>query len=124
MFRRRAHRTHPHRVVDATPTLDRDANKADVEHLRRFAAAHPGVEAYLEPATRVTGTTVVLVAPSGEWTRRRIGDAHAARSFARKQAVPLHDVAVTGYPARMRDWTRARSAADSCRTPGLGGPSA
>ena len=102
-------------------TLDRPADKADAEHLRHFVGSHPGVEAYLEPRTNVTGTTVVLVAPSGEWTRRRIGDAASARSFARKHKLPLYDVAVTGYPARMRAWTAARSASERCRPPGLRG---
>ena len=74
-------------------------------------------------ATNVTGTTVVLVAPTGEWTRRRIGDAAAARAFARKRAIPLYDAAVTGYPARMKAWTEARNAAGRCGTPGLRGPS-
>ena len=106
-----------------TGTLDRAATKDDVEHLRRFATAHPGVEAYLEPPTTVTGTTVVLVAPSGEWTRRRIGDADGARSFARKRAIPLYDVTVTSYPARMRAWTEARKAGETSRPPGLRGPS-
>jgi hypothetical protein len=113
----------PDRVTDATATLDRPATKADVEHLRRFAVAHPGSEAYLEPATKVTGVTVVLVAPSGEWTRRRVGDAAAARAFSRKSAVPLHDVTVTSYPPRMRAWNEARKSAEQTRTPGLRSPS-
>ena len=118
MFRR--HRTR-RRVTDVAATLDRDVTKDDVEHLRRFAVSHPGSEAYLEPATRVTGMTVVLVAPSGEWTRRRIGDAAGARAFARKRGVPLYDVTVTSYPPRMRAWTEARKASERARPPGLRG---
>ena len=121
MFGRRAARG-ANRRGDGTPTLDRAATKDDVEHLRRFASAHPGVEAYLEPATTVTGTTVVLVAPSGEWTRRRIGDPEAARAFARKRSIPLYDVTLTSYPARMRAWTEARKSGGTFRTPGLKGP--
>lgn len=120
MFRRPGARER--RVTDSAATLDRSATKEDVEHLRRFAVSHPGVEAYLEPATRVTGMTVVLVAPSGEWTRRRIGDAGDARAFARKRAIPLYDVTVTSYPPRMRAWTEARKAAEGMRPPGLRGP--
>ena len=123
MFRRRRARGRGRRVTDSAVTLDRGVTKADVEHLRRFAVAHPGVEAYLEPATRVTGMTVVLVAPSGEWTRRRIGDAAGARSFARKRSLPLYDVGVTGYPPRMRAWTEARTATERMRQPGLRDPS-
>lgn len=119
---RRPRRPGRHPAPDTTTTLDRAASRADIEHLRRFAAAHPGVEAYLEPATRMTGLTVVLVAPSGEWTRRRIGDDAGARALARKRSIPLYDVAVTGYPARMRAWTEARQAAEGVRSPGLRGP--
>lgn len=123
MFGRRGSKGGPGRAT-APGSLDRAATKDDVEHLRRFATAHPGVEAYLEPATTVTGLTVVLVAPSGEWTRRRIGDVDGARSFARKRAIPLYDVTVTSYPPRMRAWTEARKAGETFRTPGLRGPSA
>lgn len=122
MFGRRGSK--PSRRSAAPGTLDRAATKDDVEHLRRFATAHPGVEAYLEPATRVTGTTVVLVAPSGEWTRRRIGDADGARSFARKRSIPLYDVTLTSYPPRMRAWTESRKATGTPRPPGLRDPSA
>ena len=120
MFGRRSRGGGEGRGEDAG-TLDRPADKGDADHLRRFVDAHPGVEVYLEPRTNVTGTTVVLVAASGEWTRRRIGDAASARSFARKHKVPLYDAAVTGYPARMRAWTAARSADERCRPPGLRG---
>lgn len=103
----------------AAATADRPASRDDLEHLRRFAAAHPGVEAYLEPQTSVTGLTVVLVAATGEWTRRRIGGTQTARDFARRRAVPLYDVTVTGYPPRMRAWTAARRAAGDGGLPGL-----
>jgi hypothetical protein len=33
-----------------------------------------------------------------------------ARDFARKNAIPLYDVASVGYPQRMRDWTAMRKA--------------
>ncbi len=123
VFARRGIRGRTRRHDDPA-TLDRPATKDDVEHLRQFVATHPGVEAYLEPATNVTGTTVVLIAPSGEWTRRRIGGPEDARAFARKRAVPLYDVTVTSYPPRMRAWTRARKAAEAAGPPGLrGGPS-
>ena len=39
-------------------------------HFRQFVASRRGVEAYVEPATRITSTTVVLIAHDGEWTRR------------------------------------------------------
>ncbi|NUU24242.1 MAG: hypothetical protein HOV68_22470 [Streptomycetaceae bacterium] len=79
---------------------------AGVEHLKEFARSRRGVEAYLEPTTTVSGTTLVLVADTGEWTRRRIADPAAGRSLARKLGVPLYDAGIVGYPQRMREWTQ------------------
>ena len=92
----------------AKPGTLRTANPADLAHLAEFVASRPGVEAYLEPRTAVTETTVVLVAATGEWTRRRIAGADAAEAFARKHAIPLYDAGVVGYPQRMREWTARR----------------
>jgi hypothetical protein len=83
----------------------RTADGADLDHLRDFARTRSGVEAYLEPRTTVTATTVVLVAADGEWTRRRIGGPDDAASFAKKQKIPLYEAGSVGYPQRMRDWT-------------------
>ncbi len=80
------------------------AERATREHLGRFAAERAGVEAYVEPATRSTPTTVVLVALTGEWTRRRVPDERTAREIARSLAIPVYDVQLTGYPRRMREW--------------------
>jgi hypothetical protein len=90
------------------PGTLRSSDSTDLAHLNAFMSSQRGVEAYLEPRTTVTDTTVVLVASSGEWTRRRIDGADGARSFAKKHAIPLYDVAVVGYPQRMRDWTAKR----------------
>ncbi|WP_092864839.1 oxidoreductase [Quadrisphaera sp. DSM 44207] len=81
---------------------------ADAEHLRSFAASRTGVEAYVEPATSVTPTTLVLVAQDGEWTRRRVPDPAAAWAFARRLGIPVYDVNQTGYPQRMREHTARR----------------
>ncbi len=88
----------------------RAATADDREHLREFIRTREGVEAYLEPRTTVTETTVVLVAATGEWTRRRVDGPQAAESFARKAKVPLYDAAKVGYPQRMREWTARLSA--------------
>jgi hypothetical protein len=77
-------------------------------HFRRFHETRTGVEAYIEPATRFDQTTVVLIARTGEWTRRRVPDPAAARSLARDLGVPVYDVQLTGYPARMRQWNAAQ----------------
>ena len=86
----------------------RVADSADLARLREFVESRSGVEAYLEPRTAVTDTTVVLVAATGEWTRRRVPGEDAARDFARKHASPLYAAAAVGYPQRMRDWTAQR----------------
>ncbi|WP_344173661.1 hypothetical protein [Pilimelia columellifera] len=77
-------------------------------HLEKFIQSRYGVEAYLEPRTTVTETTVLLVAHDGEWTRRRVADPQAARRFAHQQGVPLYDVTLVGYPQRMRDYNERR----------------
>jgi hypothetical protein len=101
----------------ARPGRLRTGNAADEEHLANFIKSRAGVEAYLEPRTTVTETTVVLVAATGEWTRRRVQGADAARRFARKHGVPLYDVGVVGYPQRMRDWTAHRKATGQTGAP-------
>ncbi len=106
------------------PGAPRAASSADLDHLSEFVKSRGSVEAYLEPRTAVTETTVVLVASTGEWTRRRIDGADRARAFAHKHAIPLYDVGVVGYPQRMRDWTARRKAAGEIGPPGLAGPSA
>ena len=45
-------------------TLDREAERADLAHLERFATSRPGVEGYVEPRTAVTAPTIVLWALS------------------------------------------------------------
>lgn len=73
-------------------------------HLSDFATSRRGVEAYVEPPTNVTATTVILIAHDGEWTRRAAGSRAAAFELARSLGVPVYDVLQTGYPNRMREW--------------------
>ena len=82
----------------------RTANRADLEHLEQFVRSRRGVEAFIEPETTVTETTVLLVAHDGEWTRRRIESPEIARRWAHQLAVPIYDVRLVGYPQRMRDY--------------------
>jgi hypothetical protein len=82
----------------------RQASDDDTAHLRQWAASRTGVEAFVEPRTTVTETTVVLVAHDGEWTRRRVSGPAEARRFAQKLRMPIYDVALVGYPRRMRDY--------------------
>nr|WP_231949810.1 oxidoreductase [Alloactinosynnema sp. L-07] len=86
------------------PGVLRSATKEDTSHLDDWAASRFGVEAFIEPKTNVTDTTVVLVAHDGEWTRRRIANPEAAFAFAKKRSMPIYEVARVGYPQRMRDY--------------------
>lgn len=96
--------------------LDREATKADLDHLRAFARSRPGVEFFVEPETIATDTTAVAVATTGEWTRRRVGSPAVATRLARELGLPVYDAQVVGYPPRMREWNRTRRAGDG-RTP-------
>lgn len=90
---------------------DREAEKADFSHLENFVRTRRGVEAFLEPRTTVTETTVLLIAHDGEWTRRRVPDHGAARAFGNRLGIPVYDVALVGYPQRMRDFNERRKRA-------------
>jgi hypothetical protein len=79
--------------------------REDEAHLARFAGSRQGVEAFVEPRTAVTETTVVLVAADGEWTRRRVPGPQAAHQLAHRLGIPAYDATVVGYPQRMRDWS-------------------
>lgn len=85
------------------------ATTHDLAHLEEFARARRGVEAYVEPRTAVTDTTVVLVAADGEWTRRRVAGPKAAHELAHRLGIPAYDAGVVGYPERMREWNRRRT---------------
>lgn len=98
----------------------RTSSDEDLRHLERFVASRASVEAYVEPRTTVTETTVLLVAADGEWTRRRVDGPQGAATFARRQKIPIYEVAVIGYPQRMRDWNARRKAAGES---GRSGPS-
>ncbi|WP_062295340.1 hypothetical protein [Demequina maris] len=82
----------------------KDAKAETIAHLRSFVNEHQGCEAFIEPPTRVTQTTMVIVADTGEWTRRRIPDEATARRLAQQFSIPAFDVNLSGYPSRMREW--------------------
>ena len=96
-------------VPDPAPTA-REAQEATLAHLRDFVRTRVGVEAYVEPETHVTQTTLMLIATTGEWTRRRVPDAKTAWEVARSLEIPVYDVHRTGYPQRMRDWNSRQRA--------------
>jgi hypothetical protein len=110
------------RLRRARPGTTRRADGGDEAHLRAWTAAHEGVEAFVEPRTTVTETTVVLVDKDGAWTRRRVASPAAAKKFARSLKMPIYDVQLVGYPQRMRDHdARERALRDRARRRDLEG---
>ena len=89
-------------------TLDRASDNLDQRHLVEFIESRTGVEAYIEPKTTVTETTVMLIAHDGEWTRRRVDGPAGAFALGRKHRIPVYEVAKTGYPQRKRDYDQRR----------------
>ena len=69
-----------------------------------FASTRRGVEAYVEPATNVTATTMVLIALRRRVDAPRRAVAGRRWEVARSLGVPVYDVNQTGYPKRMREW--------------------
>ena len=57
-------------------------------HLTEFARTRRGVEAFVEPKTVVTQTTLLLVAFDGEWTRRVVPIPEWGHKFAESPADP------------------------------------
>ncbi|MCR6647709.1 MAG: oxidoreductase [Cellulomonas sp.] len=102
LFRRSSRRAND-ASVPAEPS-QKEVREATLAHLQEFTRTRVGVEAYVEPKTNVTPTTVMLVATDGEWTRRRVPDVRAAAELAQTLGIPVYDVQRTGYPQRVRDW--------------------
>lgn len=50
------------------PATLRTGGASDADHLDESLRGRTGVEAFLEPRTAVTDTTVLLDAHNGEWT--------------------------------------------------------
>lgn len=82
----------------------RVVDDAITTHLTEFARTRRGVEAFVEPKTSVTQTTLLLVAFDGEWTRRAVPSPQWGHAFAEHLQLPGYDAAVVGYPQRMRDY--------------------
>jgi hypothetical protein len=86
------------------------ADRAAAERsLKEWLDARHGIEVFIEPKTAVTGTTMLLVAHDGEFTRRPVPSPVAAAAFARRHTLPFYDAQVVGYPQRMRDYSRRQT---------------
>ncbi|MFT4298927.1 MAG: hypothetical protein QM597_04730 [Aeromicrobium sp.] len=103
------------RTASGAAVSDRHASRADLDHLTEFARSRRGVEAFVEPATSVTQTTLLLIAGDGEWTRRRVASPQAAVDLARKLEIPVYDTNRVGYPQRMRDYDQRQRSRPSAR---------
>jgi hypothetical protein len=104
------------RTEGGSVVSDRAAGKADLAALREFAESRTGVEAFIEPRTSVTQTTLLLVAGSGESMRRRVPSPEAARDFVRKKLkLPVYDVNLVGLPQRKREWDLRQAGASSSK---------
>ena len=105
----------------APATGGRAEHRAEVgqvrDHLEDFVRTRVGVEAFVEPATTVTPPTVLLIATTGEWTRRRVNE-NLIRDLSDRLSVPVYDVQLVGYPQRMRDWNARVKQADRDRERG------
>ena len=86
----------------------RAAGREEIAHLEEFVRSRRGVEGFIEPRTTVTQTTLLLIAHDGEWTRRRMPSPEAARQFAHRLGMPIYDVALVGYPKRMREYNERK----------------
>jgi hypothetical protein len=97
------------------PTVGARTDRArdDFQHLEQFVASRRGVEAFLEPKTTVTETTLMLIAHDGEWTRRRVPSVEAARTWGNRVGIPVYDIALVGYPKRKREYDQRRKEANS-----------
>lgn len=112
LFRRKS-RTDGGAVVS-----DRASTRADLDAMKLWAQARAGVEAFIEPKTSVTQTTLLLVAGTGESIRRRVPSPDAARDFARKKLnVPVYDANLVGLPQRKREYD-LRQAQAQAQAPG------
>ncbi len=82
-----------------------------MSHLEEFVRSRRGVEGFIEPRTMVTETTLLVVAHDGEWTRRRMPGPQEARQLGNRLGIPIYDVALVGYPQRMREYNARRKRA-------------
>ncbi|GAA3617585.1 hypothetical protein [Microlunatus ginsengisoli] len=103
-FRRAADKLNPTRGRAKPAGGSAKVDESVALYLTEFVRTRRGVEAYVEPQTIVTETTVLLVAWDGEWTRRRVPSPQWAYSFAESMQIPGYDALVVGYPQRMRDY--------------------
>jgi hypothetical protein len=98
--------------------------REDRRSMREFVRTRTGVEAYVEPRTLDQPFSAVLVAHDGEWLRFHLPNEAFLRKLAAKHRLPIYDVALMGYPRRMKEYRRGGGASGSPEgSPGGGSPS-
>ncbi|WP_052046914.1 hypothetical protein [Arcanobacterium sp. S3PF19] len=85
---------------------NRSERNADFVYLSDFAASRQNVRGYYEEGTAREPASLLLVAESGEWTRRKVRDGDEARRLCGKMEIECLSVAAAGYPPQMRQWNR------------------
>ena len=80
-----------------------------VAHFSQFVRSREGVAGYFEAETSRDPAALVLVAFDGEWTRRKIPSLEAAAAVCQELGINLYDVAASGYPRAMREWSAKNS---------------
>ena len=81
----------------------RGISPEDLEHLRTWASTRVGIDGYLEPATVVNQTSLLLVDLLGEYTRRPVSGWREADAIGKELRIAVYDATETGYPRRMRE---------------------
>lgn len=74
------------------------------EYFSEFVASRDAVEGYFEEATDREPAALVLVASTGEWTRRKVPSVKDASKLCQDLDIPCYEVARSGYPRAMREW--------------------
>lgn len=87
---------------------DRAAKSSTLEHFKQFISTHRGVEAYYERPTTREPSSLMLVAATGEWTRRRVPDEREGAKLASSLGIPFYEVARVGYPDSVRQWNETQ----------------
>lgn len=82
----------------------RDVPDVTRDHLADFVKTRRGVEAWLEQPTSFNKPSILLVAATGESTRRSIPSIDYGYDFAAGHDIPAYDAGVVPYPGRMREY--------------------
>ena len=90
-------------------------NNPALTELEEFAAAHKGLEGFIEPKTPTSPTSLLLVDRYGEHIRAPVREPDDAVAFCDRLGIPVYDAKVIGYPKRMREFDKRskQAAADS-----------